>query len=103
MDATTTTQRTSGLPLPPPRPPIPGTRTDPAQPNGPGWVPVAATVVAQIVWLVAVFYAWVVAIVIIGFGTGADSVEAWMVLSSVGALALAPVPTVAFVLSRRNR
>ena len=87
---------------------MPGTRTDIAVDSGPGWLPVAATAVAQIVWLVAVFYAWVIAIVVIGysgglFGTGADSVEGRMLLSTIGAFALAPLPTVAFVLSQRNR
>lgn len=76
--------------------------------DGPGWVPVAATVAAQLVWLVLVVYAWVIAVAIIAFGGGAahagsDSVGPWIVITSAAALALAPVPTVAYVLSRRGR
>ena len=108
MDAPTSPLRPSSLPFPPPRPPVPGTRTGASPRSGPSWVAVAATVVAQFVWLVAVFYAWIITIVVIGysggvFGTGPEHIETWIVLASVGALALAPVPTVAFVAYRRTR
>ena len=107
MDTTTSRQRISSLPVPPPPPPLPEHRTTPSADTAPGWLPVVATVVAQVAWLVVVFVAWVVAIVVIAsssdvVGTGPDHVDTWFALASVAAAGLAPVPTVAYVLSRRR-
>ena len=105
-------QPVSSLPAPPPRPPLPEHRTDgPGADPGPGWLAVGITVVAQIVWLGVAVSAWLIALVVaawsgseglIGAG-GADDAGRWMVLVTLAAMAAAPIPTVAFIATRRHQ
>ncbi len=110
MDATTTPSRSS-LPAPPPRPPRPEDRTDLGAPTtGPGWWAVGAVVIGQILWLGVLLYAWVIGILVLAWtggegllGAGGEDAGRWMALATVAALTAAPIPTVAFIASRRRR